>query len=294
MADSSYSAASLFGVKDIVAVITGGGSGLGAITAHALVANGAKAVYILGRRIEALARTQERSTNPQVVHPIVCDVTSKDSLTAAVERIRSEIGYIDVLFANSGINNAATGAIGSNDDVRTVQSKLWKPEMEDFTRDMHVNVSGAYFTAVAFLDLLDQGNKRAVVAEKSQIVLISSGASFSRMPFSGFAYSASKAAVTHMTKQLSTTLAPHKIRVNAIAPGFFASEMTQNQSFMNLGRDPRVEGALDSETVPLQRIGTEEDFAGIVLFLASKAGGFLDGNIILADGGRIATIPSTY
>ncbi|KAG5983302.1 hypothetical protein E4U55_000286 [Claviceps digitariae] len=294
MTHSSYQAASLFGVKDVVAVITGGGSGLGAITAHALVDNGAKAVYILGRRKEALVSTQEKSTNPHVVHPVVCDVTSKDSLTAAVERIRSEIGYINVLFANSGINNAGTDAIQTNDDVKTVQSKLWKPDMEDFTRDLHVNVSGVYYTAVAFLDLLDQGNKRGVVAEKSQVVLTASGASFSRMPFSGFAYGASKAAVTHMTKQLSTTLAPYKIRVNAIAPGFFASEMTQNLPFMNTGRNPREEGALDAKSVPLERIGTEEEYAGIVLFLTSKAGGYVDGNVILADGGRIATIPSTY
>ncbi|KAG6165044.1 hypothetical protein E4U51_004677 [Claviceps purpurea] len=294
MAASSYSATSLFSVKDLVAVITGGGSGLGAITAHALVANGAKAVYILGRRKEALLSTQEKSTNPHVVHPIVCDVTSKDSLTDAVEQIRSEIGYINILFANSGINNAATGAFNIKDDVRTVQSKLWEPDMGAFTQDLHVNVSGAYYTAIAFLDLLDQGNRQAVVAEKSQIVFTSSGASFTRLPYSGFAYSASKAAVTQMTKQLATTLAPHKIRVNSVAPGFFASEMTKNQPFMNVGRDPREEGALDAQAVPLQRIGTEEDFAGIVLFLASKAGGFLDGTVLLADGGRIATIPSSY
>lgn len=294
MASSSYDAASLFGVKDLVAVITGGGSGLGAITAHALAVNGAKAVYILGRRKEALISTREKSTRPHVVHPVVCDVTSKEGLTAAVDRIRSEIGYIDILFANSGINIAGTGSIDPNDDVKTIQDRMWEPTMEDFTSNLHVNVTGAYYTAVAFLDLLDQGNKRAVVPEKSQIVLTSSGASFSRMPYSGFAYSASKAAVTHMTKQLSTTLAPHKIRVNAIAPGFFASEMTQDQPFMKTAGDPREEGALDSKMVPLRRIGTEEDYAGVILFLASKAGAYMDGTIVLVDGGRIAQIPNSY
>ncbi|KAG6015188.1 hypothetical protein E4U54_004022 [Claviceps lovelessii] len=294
MAHSSYMAASLFDVKDVVAVITGGGSGLGAVAAHALVANGAKAVYILGRRKEALISTQEKSSNPHVVHPIVCDVTSKDDLAAAAERVRSEIGYINVLFANSGVKGAAPAAIESNDDVKTVQSKLWKPEMDVFTRDMHVNVSGAYYTAVAFLDLLDHGNQRAGGPSKSQIVLTSSGASFSRLAFSGCAYGASKAAVTHMTKQLATTLAPYKIRVNAIAPGFFPSEMTENLPFMKADRNPREEGAVESKLVPLQRVGTEEDFAGIVLFLSSKAGGFLDGTILLADGGSISTIPSTY
>ncbi|KAK2589932.1 hypothetical protein QQS21_012385 [Conoideocrella luteorostrata] len=294
MAASPYNVTSLFGVKDLVAVITGGGSGLGAIAAHALVANGAKLVFILGRREEALLMTKQNSPNPNVVRPIVCDVTSKDSLAGAVDRVRSEIGYIDVLFANSGINKAGTGIINGSDDIKSLQQRLWEPEMDDFTSNLHVNVAGAYYTAVAFLDLLDEGNKRAVVSEKSQIVLLSSVAGFSRVPFSGFAYSASKAAITHMTKQLSTTFAQYKIRVNAIAPGFFPSEMTQNLSFMKTDKNPREEGALASQMVPLERIGTEEDFAGVVLFLSSKAGGYITGTIIVTDGGRITTFPSSY
>lgn len=294
MAASPYNAASLFGVKDLVAVITGGGSGLGAITAHALVANGAKAVYVLGRREAALLTTKNNSPNPDVVHAIVCDVTSKDSLAAAADRIREQVGYINVLFANSGVIKAATGPIDGTDDIKSLQQRLWEPDMEDFTTTLHVNVTGAFYTAVAFLGLLDEGNKRGVVAEKSQIVLTSSIAGFSRMPFTGFSYSTSKAAVTHLAKQLSTSLASYKIRVNAIAPGFFPSEMTENMSFMSADKNPRQEGAMDAKLIPLERIGSEEDFAGVVLFLASKAGGYLDGTMILTDGGRISLLPNSY
>ncbi|KID73940.1 Short-chain dehydrogenase/reductase SAT3 [Metarhizium brunneum] len=291
---SPYNAASLFGVKELVAVVTGGGSGLGAITTHALVANGAKAVYILGRREEALLTTKKNASNPDVVHTIVCDVTSKDSLAAAANLVREETGYINVLYANSGVIKAATAPHDASDDIKSLQQKLWKPDMEDFTTTLHVNVTGAFYTAIAFLDLLDEGNKRAIVAAKSQIILISSIASFSRTPLAGFSYSASKAAITQLTKQLSSTLAQYKIRVNAIAPGFFPSEMTQDMPYMKTEKDPREEGALHSSVVPLERVGSEEDFAGVALFLASKAGGYVDGAIILADGGRISLLPSSY
>ncbi|GAO16199.1 uncharacterized protein UV8b_05586 [Ustilaginoidea virens] len=295
MATPTYDAASLFSVHGLVAVISGGGSGLGAVTAHALAANGARAVYILGRREESLLSAKQKSPKPDVIHPIVCDVTSKDSLAAAADRVRTEMGYVNVVFANSGISKAITGPLDHFADIPSLQQKLWSPDMAEFTETMHVNVTGAFFTAIAFLDLLDEANKRSDVSEASQIVITSSAASFARQLFSGFSYSASKAAVTHMTKQLATTLAKYRIRVNAIAPGFFPSEMTQNLPFMNSDKgDPRKAGALDGDLVPLTRVGSEEDYAGVVLFLTSKAGGYVDGAIILIDGGRMGLIPNSY
>ncbi|KJK74423.1 hypothetical protein H634G_10330 [Metarhizium anisopliae BRIP 53293] len=276
---SPYNAASLFGVKDLVAVVTGGGSGLGAITTHALVANGAKAVYILGRREEALLTTKKNASNPDVVHTIVCDVTSKDSLAAAANLVREETGYINVLYANSGVIKAATAPYDASDDIKSLQQKLWKPDMEDFTTTLHVNVTGAFYTAIAFLGLLDEGNKRATFLAQALRWLFLQRKQSSH-------YSANQ--------QLSSTLAQYKIRVNAIAPGFFPSEMTQDMSYMKTEKDPREEGALHSSVVPLERVGSEEDFAGVALFLASKAGGYVDGAIILADGGRISLLPSSY
>ncbi|KHN95500.1 short chain dehydrogenase/reductase family [Metarhizium album ARSEF 1941] len=295
MTSLRYNSASLFGVKDIVAVVTGGGSGLGAITTHALVANGAKAVYVLGRRGAALLRTRKNACNPDAVHTIVCDVTSKDNLRAAARLVREQVGYINVLYASSGVIEAATAPPDGSDDIKSLQQKLWKPAVEDFTTTLHVNVTGTFYTAIAFLDLLDEGNKRAaVVAQKSQIVLTSSVSSFARLPFAGFSYSTSKAAVTQLGKMLSTALAPYKIRVNTISPGLFPSEMTQNMTFMQTEGDPREEGAVSPSLVPLERIGTEEEFAGVAVFLASKAGGYLDGAMILLDGGRVGVMPSTY
>lgn len=293
---SSYSAQSLFEVKGLIAVVTGGGSGLGKVIAHALAANGAKAVYILGRREEALGRTRDSSPNPDITHPVVCDVTSKDSLATAADRVRKDVGYCDVVFANSGVATAGLGdAIKNvgNSSVKSLQEKLWAPSMDEFNKTFHVNVTGAFYTAVAFLDLLDEANKRAVVSQKAQVVITASIAGFSRMPAAGFAYGPSKAAVMHLTKQLATVLSPLKIRINCIAPGIYPSDMTESTFFKD-SANPRQEGGLPKEMVPLERCGAEEEMAGAALFLASKAGGYVDGNVLVTDGGRVGIMPGSY
>lgn len=296
MTSISYSAESLFRVDGLVAVITGGGSGLGRVTAHALAANGAKAVYVLGRREDALVATRDTSPSPGIIRPVVCDVTSKDSLKAAADRVREELGYCDVVFANSGAitaNNASIISNLDNLDLKSIQEGLWAHDMEDFTQSFHINVSAAFYTVLAFLDLLDEGNKRAVVPQKSQAIITGSVASYSRLPKAGFAYGTSKAAAVQLAKQLATLLAPHKIRVNSIAPGIFPSEMTESDIKASSG-DVRQEGSFPTSFVPLERFGTEEEFAGAMLFLTSKAGGYVDGSVLVTDGGRLSITTSTY
>ncbi|KJZ71853.1 hypothetical protein HIM_08781 [Hirsutella minnesotensis 3608] len=292
---TTYNVQSIFGINNLVAVITGGGSGIGKVMAHALAANDAKAVYILGRRKEALNATKESSSNPEVIHTIICDVTSKDSLAAAASQVRKEVGYCDVLFANSGVASASIGdavkQIGTS-TVKSVQEQLWGPTMEEFTHTFHVNVTGAFYTAIAFLDLLNEGNKRAVVPQKSQVIVTSSVAGFMRSSFTGFSYASSKAAATHLAKQLATAFAPLKIRSNVIAPGFYPSEMNEKSPLMQ--GNSREEGGLPAGLVPLERSGCEEELAGIALFLTSKAGGYLNGDVLVTDGGALSIVPGTY
>ncbi|KAF2753665.1 short chain dehydrogenase/reductase [Pseudovirgaria hyperparasitica] len=292
----NYDATSLFSVKGLVAVITGGGSGLGANVAHALDANGAKAVYVLGRRAEALERTAAEAKNGSI-KPIVCDVTDKSQLAAAAAKVSSESGFINVLFANSGAIGPPTGDLLSRDTPPSLDeftSRLCEVEMSDFTQTMHVNVTGTFFTALAFAKLLDAGNKAANVVMKSQIIVTSSIAAYTRVPAAGFSYSYSKVAASHMVKQLSTVLGPYKIRCNAIAPGFFPSEMTENMPWNKTGKDPRQEGNLPAKTCPLERTGTEEDIAGTAMWLMSPAGSYMNGSIQLIDGGRVGGQPATY
>ena len=108
---------------------------------------------------------------------------------------------------------------------------MWKHPIEDFDAAYHVNVTGVFYTCLAFLELLDAGNQRGNVFQKSNIIVTSSLAGFSRQVGVGIAYSTSKAGTTHLVKMLSTYFADYKIRVNALAPGVFPSEMSNASTF---------------------------------------------------------------
>lgn len=201
--------------------------------AEALAVNGARKVYILGRRPQVLK--EGAAKYPDIMVPVVCDVTSKESLQSAVDQVSQDTGYINLLIANSGIVgplNRYNQAL-SLPDLRT---QLLGATMEDFTQTLHVNVTGAWFTMASFLELLDAGNKHAVSGEagafgapvkeggrvpsiQSQVVFTSSLAAFSRGFWTTPAYGGSKAAIMHLMKHASTNLAPHGIRANALAPG---------------------------------------------------------------------------
>lgn len=301
--------ATLFNVNGMVAVVTGGGSGLGLYAARALDANGAKKVYIIGRRENTLKEAAKTAKNGTLV-PVVGDVTDKASLQKITDQIRQEEGFVNLVFANAGvsgprtrqeINTMAEGGIPS---IKEYQEGLLKPEMADFTQTSHINVTGVYFTAAAFLDLLDAGNKKRNIPQDSQILVTSSVAGFSRYLASGFAYSLSKAAVNHLVKMLATSFSQNKfhIRVNLIAPGLYPSEMTGGsmQSLEKFGGIPGHEEAFQDahamkpENSPAERTGSEQDFAGTILYMASKAGAYLNGECLVSDGGRLSQLPGVY
>jgi NAD(P)-dependent dehydrogenase (short-subunit alcohol dehydrogenase family) len=303
-------ATDLFNVQGLVAVITGGGSGLGLYAARALDANGAKAVYIVGRREETLKEAAKTAVNG-TIKPIVGDVTDKESLKNVADQVKKEQGYINLLFANAGVSGPKHAALlkeghedGSKPSVAEFQKAMFEPNVDDFTFAAHVNNTAVFYTAVAFLDLLDAGNKQRNLPQDSQIIVTSSIAGFSRQLASSFAYSSSKAAVTHLVKMLATYFAQagYHIRANVIAPGLYPSEMTQGTT-SNLeaysgkdGHETAFAGAhvVPAENSPAQRTGSEEDFAGTVLYMASRAGAFLNGETLVTDGGRLSQMPSVY
>ena len=215
---SSVDASKIFRVDDLVAVITGGGSGIGLMMTKALALNGAHKVYIIGRRLEVLEEATKESPHGNII-PIVGDVTSKSSLEAVVKQIEGEVGYINVLIANSGIAGPQSKPQNTLKSIDEFRSEMWKLSFEEFTNTFHVNTTAVFFTTIAFLGLLDAGNKRKNVEQLSQVIATSSIAGFSRQPPGGYAYGLSKAACTHLVKQLATTLVPYDIRANALAPG---------------------------------------------------------------------------
>lgn len=218
----------LFKVDGLVAVITGGGTGLGLMMAKALAANGANKVYIVGRRLEKLEEAAKASPHGNII-PAQGDASSKESLGALAERVKKEVGYINLLVCNSGRSGPSVQAFPPDLSLSQIKERMWEWEFEDFNDVFKLNNTGTFFTAVAFLDLLDAGNKKGNRAGiDSQIVITASLAGLMRTLATGVAYGASKAAAVHMTKVLSTYFAPHGIRVNAICPGIFPSTSASN------------------------------------------------------------------
>ena len=153
------------------------------------------------------------------VHPLQCDVTNSDQLKEAVASIKNDMGYVSLLVANSGISGPS-GDVPPGADIQQLQDALLKVPMEDFTNTYHVNCTTVFYTAIAFLGLLDEGNKRAnYQGGRSQVIATSSVGSFNRKITAGFAYGTSKGATSLMMEILDTYLAPYRIRANVLCPG---------------------------------------------------------------------------
>ncbi|AEO59018.1 hypothetical protein MYCTH_2306898 [Thermothelomyces thermophilus ATCC 42464] len=287
----------LFSVKGLVALITGGGTGIGLMMARALAAAGAARVYIVGRRVDVLQAAANSINRPSVVVPLYCDVTSKISLESVVSVVETDVGHLDLLVCNAGIGGPQVKppvkGVTSLEEWRDAQMAV---RVEDFTNTFAVNSTSVWFTTMAFLKLLDAGNKkgRGAGGVTSQVVVTSSIGGFNKAAPGGWAYGASKAAATHIAKMLSVVLPTWGIRANCLCPGLFPSEMAApivkaaGGSMVGDGIIP-----LDKSVVPLGRMGDEADMAGQILYLASRAGAYLNGNTIVADGGRLGTFPST-
>jgi NAD(P)-dependent dehydrogenase (short-subunit alcohol dehydrogenase family) len=200
------------------------------------LAGGGATVYILGRRASALEAAASSHTN---IRPLVCDVTSKASLQNAVDAISAEVGYVNLVIANSGVlgpYQSFGGDGGPLPSIRALRARLFDDvSLDAFNEPLHVNVTGAYFTMLAFLELLDAGNRNAlkggfgkpagageggeVPLVQSQVIFTGSVGSYSRERASPPAYVASKSAVAQLAQHAATNLAPYQIRVNTLAPG---------------------------------------------------------------------------
>jgi NAD(P)-dependent dehydrogenase (short-subunit alcohol dehydrogenase family) len=236
-----------------------------------------------------------------------------------------------------------TKRLGEKQALKTSRiHSSWTQWQCDYSRDLLLQylrdwLGSRWFTIVAFLGLLDAGNKKGNLEQKSQVIATSSIGSLNRNVPGGFAYGQSKAATTHMMKQLATNLAPLGIRSNILAPGCkFSFQINcsmglrkfqdtsrkfalRHDSYVILNRFWPLfwtcltilnltwivfpselaagiigDGVFSRAQIPLERVGTEEDMAGCILFLTSRAGAYLTGNVMLIDGGRLSMVPATY
>lgn len=171
------------------------------------------------------------------------------------------------------------------DTASKVQPALWQEEWSNWSNVLNTNTISPYFATLAFVPLLSKAKPPSLRDQGPVVINVTSIAALCnrRDMNASHSYPASKGAAEHVTKMLAGRLIPYKIRVNSIAPGIFPSEMTGEttaESFMERAK----------KMVPaIQRSGTPEDFVGVVLFLVSKAGAYLDGATIIADGARTLT-----
>ena len=238
-----------------VAIVSGGGSGLGRATALELASLGAQ-VVVCGRREEPLAQTAARADHGRVqAHP--CDIREEDQVDALVDAVLAEHGQIDLL-----VNNAGGQYMTPAEDITP----------KGFRTVLRLNVEGTWLMthAVATKAMIPSGRGGKVVN-----VTLSPHHGLPGMAHS----SAARAAVENLTRVLSIEWARFGIRLTALAAGHFATETLRTKYPKQV-----VEGV--AGTVPLGRLGSEEEFAWLVAYLASPAGDYLSGAILTIDGAR--------
>ncbi|KAK5112348.1 hypothetical protein LTR62_004311 [Meristemomyces frigidus] len=276
-------ASSLFNVKGQIAVVTGGGTGLGLITAKALAANGMK-VYITGRRVEKLkdAEMQDSASGGSIV-AIQMDVTDKDSIKAGVKHISEKEKCINFLVNNAGITSVNYGAKGmpKGSIAEVSAAMLDNQSFDDWTSIYKVNVASYYFTSVAFLPLLTAARDHGY-SEAGNILNISSISGITKESQNGqFSYNASKAGTISLTEQLAVDFKRPdiEVRVNTLAPGYFPSEMTPIARESDKDKE-HFRGPPWS--IPFGRAGTPRDYAAAVLNFAVNQ--YVTGSTLVIDG----------
>ena len=152
--------------------------------------------------------------------PLVGDVTSQNDLKAIAETVKREVGYLNLLVANAGMSGPMLETLKPRHTLADFVQHAWSSSMAEFTAVYELNCTAVYYTVLAFLELLDEGNKRkSYSGGKSQVIATASTASYLRHPRAGFAYLSSKAGVVSMMKAFSTFCVPWGIRFNILAAG---------------------------------------------------------------------------
>jgi gluconate 5-dehydrogenase len=251
----------LFDLRGKTAVVTGGGSGIGRQMAGALAELGAN-VVLCARKVERCEQAAEELAELGVrALGLRCDVRSADDVQAVVRTTVEELGSLDVL-----VNNAGTSWGAPAEDT----------PLEGWQKVLDVNLTGVF--------LCSQAAGRVMIERGGgSIVNIASVAGLRGSPpgaMDAIAYNASKGGVISFTRDLAHKWARHGIRVNAIAPGWFPSDMSQY--LLERHGDRFLEG------IPLRRFGGPEDLKGAIAFLASPASAYVTGHTLVVDGGQSA------
>ncbi|MFO8008818.1 MAG: SDR family oxidoreductase [Candidatus Brocadiia bacterium] len=251
----------LFDLSGKVALVTGSSRGLGHVFARGLAEAGAT-VVLNGRHEEALVEARAALTADGLDARLSCfDVTEEEAVERAIADIEERVGPIGILVNNAGVN---------------LRGPLEDFETERWRRLMAVNLDGVFFVTRAV-------GRRMVEREEGKIInvcsLMSEGGRPSTAP-----YAASKGALKMLTRAMATEWGSHNIQVNGIGPGYFLTEMTRH-----MAEDPEWDRWVRN-SAPAGRWGKPEELVGAVVFLASEASSFVNGQVIYVDGGWLASL----
>lgn len=246
----------LFQVKNRIVLITGSSRGLGKTYAEAFAAAGAT-VIVNGRSQPTARQTAEEIISlGGRAHFRVCDVADSQAVSAMVESIEREIGEIDVLVNNAGIQKRAP--------LTEMSDAQWLEVID-------INLNAAFYTARAVA-------KGMMERKRGKIINISSLISLRARPTIAN-YSASKSGLNGLTRSMAVEWGTYNIQTNGIVPGYFLTELTQV-----LKDDPEFD-AFVCGNVPLARWGEPQELTGALIFLASDASNYINGQLIVVDGG---------
>lgn len=250
-----------FSMKGKNGIVTGGGTGLGKAMAAAVLETGA-GVLIVGRRRDVLenAAGELREYGGPVL-TFAADMIRMEDIARIAEQAMKEFGKIDFLF-----NNAGRGHSKPCEDYAE----------QDWDMVLQTNLKGPFFLAQAVARTMIAAKRPGSIINTSSIMAFSGGDS-------NPAYTASKAALSHVTKTMANGWARYGIRVNAIAPGFFTTDLT-----LWAQKDQKLYPKLVRRTA-MKRFGDPEEIGGVALFLASDASSYVTGATILVDGGWMST-----
>jgi NAD(P)-dependent dehydrogenase (short-subunit alcohol dehydrogenase family) len=247
----------LFSLCGRTAVVTGASSGLGARFATVLAAAGAT-VFAAARRVDRLA---EVAAGDARIHPVACDVSREEDRRRLVETVLASTGRFDVL-----VNNAGTAGAACAVDEHS----------QDFADVLAVNLVAPFHLARLMAETEHREGARSIVNVSSILGLVSAA------PLGGASYAASKAGLVGLTRELAGQWGRAGVRVNALAPGWFKSEMTAE-----LFADARSSRWVERNTM-LRRGGEGGEIDGALLFLASDASSYCTGQVLVVDGGWTA------